>query len=137
MSINNFIFRLNILIIFFTFIICKIDKNRHNGYNFVYDCLGDNKDENDSNAVNKIQIPEDCFDESPFRKYKCCYFEYFKGKEWKTGCMKVLKGDDEDLNDLKYFVSKLSSDTVFNCRQYYLKFKFSFGILFSLLLFLF
>ena len=50
--------------------------------------------------------------------------------------MKIYKGDEEDLNDLKYFVSKLSSDTVFNCRQGYLNYNFYFGILLALILFL-
>ena len=133
MSIRNLFF---IIIILLTFIKSDIYKKRHNGYSATYDCLGDDKGENDSEAVNSIQTPEDCFDESPFRKYECCYFEYKKDEEWKTGCMKIYKGDEEDLNDLKYFVSKLSSDTVFNCRQVYLNNNFSFGILSALLLFL-
>ena len=45
--------------------------------------------------------------------------------------MKIYKGDEEDLNDLKYYVSKLSKDTVFNCRQKYLEFGLIFGILLS------
>ena len=45
--------------------------------------------------------------------------------------MKIYKGDEEDLNDLKYYVSKLSKDTVFNCRQKYLEFSLIFGILLS------
>ena len=120
-----------LLISFFSFIKADIYKNRHNGYEATYDCLGDGKGENDKGAASKIQIPEDCFDESPFRKYECCYFEYKKDDEWKTGCMKIYKGDEEDLNDLKYYVSKLSKDTVFNCRQKYLEFSLIFGILLS------
>ena len=133
MSIKNLSF---ILIILFSFIKSDIYKQRHNGYSATYDCLGDGKGENDSEAAEKIQIPEDCFEESPFRKYECCYFEYKKDDEWKTGCMKIYKGDEEDLNDLKYYVSKLSSDTVFNCRQGYLNYNFYFGILLALILFL-
>ena len=61
-------------------------------------------------------------------KYECCYFEYDVGnetnKDWKTGCMKIYKDDEEDLNDLKYYVSKLSPNTVFNCRQSYLQINF-------------
>ena len=133
MSSKNILY---ILIILFSLHNCKIYKNRHNGYNAYYDCLGDNKGENDQGAKNKIQIPEDCFEESPYRKYECCYFEYFKDNDWKTGCMKILKGDDEDLNDLKDFVSKLSSDTVFNCRQNYLQYSFTFCILLIILLLL-
>ena len=133
MSIRNLSF---ILIILLSFIKSDIYKQRHNGYIATYDCLGDGKGENDSEAAEKIQIPEDCFEESPFRKYECCYFEYKKDDEWKTGCMKIYKGDEEDLNDLKYYVSKLSSDTVFNCRQDYLNYNFSFGVLLALILFL-
>ena len=48
--------------------------------------------------------------------------------------MKIYKGDEEDLNDLKYYVSKLSTDTVFNCRQSYLEISFILGILFSLVI---
>ena len=133
MSYKNLFF---IIIIILSFTKSDIYKDRHNGYTATYDCLGDGKDENDSEGRNSIQIPEDCFDESPFRKYECCYFEYYKNDEWKTGCMKVYKGDDEDLNDLKYFVSKLSSDTVFNCRQSYLNYSLSFRALITLILLL-
>ena len=38
--------------------------------------------------------------------------------------MKIYKDDEEDLNDLKYYVSKLSPNTVFNCRQSYLQINF-------------
>ena len=125
MSIKNLFFT---IILLFSFIKSDIYKNRHNGYKNTYDCLGDNKDESDSEGINSIQTPEDCFDESPYTKYECCFFEYYKDNEWKTGCMKIYKGDEEDLNDLKYFVSKLSSETVFNCKQCFLNFNFSFGI---------
>ena len=121
-----------IIIILLTFTKSNIYINRHNGYTATYDCLGKDRDENDSEASKSIQTPEDCFDESPYRKYECCYFEYYKNNEWKTGCMKIYKGDKEDLNDLKYFVSKLSSDTVFNCKQNYLN--YSFGFLLALVL---
>ena len=133
MSIKNLLY---ISIILFSFIKSDIYINRHNGYNAVYDCLGDDKGENDSEGTNTIQSPEDCFDESPYTKYECCYFEYYKNKNWKTGCMKIYKGDDEDLNDLKYYVSKLSSKTVFNCRQCFLNYNFSFGILLAFIIFL-
>ena len=121
-----------LLISIISFIKSDIYKNRHNNYTATYDCLGEGKGENDKGAAGKILIPEDCFDESPFRKYECCYFEYKKDDgSWKTGCMKIYKGDEEDLNDLKYYVSKLSKDTVFNCRQIYLEFNLIFGILIS------
>ena len=120
-----------ILLSIFSFIKCDIYRDRHNGYKAVYDCLGDGRGEGSGNS---IQIPEDCFDESPLRKYECCYFEYYKDNGWKTGCMKIYKGDEEDLNDLKDFVSKLSTDTVFNCKQKYLE--FSFYIIFIILFFL-
>ena len=129
-----------IIILIFSFIKSDIYRNRHNNYLATYDCLGDGKGENDSGAKNSIQTPEDCFEESPLTKYECCYFEYNAGNEtnenWKTGCMKIYKGDEEDLNDLKYYVSKLSANTVFNCRQNYLQISFIIiGILFSLLIF--
>jgi len=58
---------------------------------------------------------------SPRTKWKCCYFEYINETDDDTipekGCMRVRKNNITDLNDLKYFVSKLSSQTVFNCKQ--------------------
>ena len=131
MSIKIFLF---LLISIFSLIKSGIYKNRHNGYLATYDCLGDGKGENDSGAANAIQTPEDCFEESPLRKYECCFFEYKKEEKWKTGCMKILKGDEEDLNDLKYYVSKLSKDTVFNCKHSYLENSFIFAILLYLMM---
>ena len=119
--------KMNILFIFlsiFFLIKCNIYIDRHNNYKATFDCLGDGKNENDQKAK-EILTPEDCFDESPFRKYECCYFEYLIDDKWKNGCMKIYKGDEEDLNDLKYYVSKLSSKTVFNCRQCFLNYNFS------------
>ena len=123
-----------IILSIFSSIKSDIYRARHNNYLATYDCLGDGKGDNDSGARSSIQIPEDCFEESPIRKYECCYFEYKKVGVWKTGCMKIYKGDEEDLNDLKYYVSKLSTDTVFNCRQSYLEISFIVGILFSLMI---
>ena len=91
MPIKIFLF---LLISIFSLIKSGIYKNRHNGYLATYDCLGDGKGENDSGAANAIQTPEDCFEESPLRKYECCFFEYKKEEKWKTGCMKILKGDE-------------------------------------------
>ena len=54
-----------ILLSIFSFIKCDIYRDRHNGYKAVYDCLGDDRGEGSGNS---IQIPEDCFDESPLRK---------------------------------------------------------------------
>ena len=41
-----------------------------------------------------------------------------------TNIIYEYKGDEEDLNDLKDYVSKLSTDTVFNCKQSFLEFNF-------------
>ena len=98
-------------------------------YKGYYDCFGYNKQKPDSTIV----TAEDCFDESPRTKWKCCFFTYKKDETIFNGCMRVRKGDDEDLNDLKYFVSKLSSETTFNCKQSYLE--YSYIIFISLLLF--
>ena len=106
------------------------DYNRHEN-KYLFDCLGDRTENDDGN---KIKTAEDCFDESPRRKYKCCFFQYKEGNITKNGCMKVKKNNITDLNDLKYFVSKLSQDTIFNCRQNYIA--YSFIISLSLLLFL-
>ena len=112
--------------------------NRHNNYVGLFDCFGYN---NTNKSSNKIITADDCFKESPRTKWKCCYFEYYinddKGEdnvEPNKGCMRVRKGNETDLNDLKFFVSKLSSETVFNCKQNYLI--YSFGISIALLLFL-
>ena len=125
MSIKLSIF---IIISFLSLIKGDIYRNRHDNYKATFDCLGDGKGEEDSDAKSSIQTPEDCFEESPLTKYECCYFEYDVGnetnKDWKTGCMKIYKDDEEDLNDLKYYVSKLSPNTVFNCRQSYLQINF-------------
>ena len=129
--------KMNILFIFlsiFFLIKCNIYIDRHNNYKATFDCLGDGKNENDQKAK-EILTPEDCFDESPFRKYECCYFEDLIDDKWKNGCMKIYKGDEEDLNDLKDYVSKLSTDTVFNCKQSFLEFNFIFGVLLSYILF--
>ena len=129
-------FKKNTIIYFFIIHILFIsnaklsDYNRHD-FNYTFDCLEDNKDNDD--GIN-IETAEDCFDQSPRRKYKCCFFQYKKDGDFKNGCMKVKKNNITDLNDLKYFVSKLSQDTVFNCRQNYIA--YSFIISLSLLLFL-
>ena len=132
MSKNNIII---FCFIFNLFFISSKDKfpdyvNRHNGYEGYFDCLEYAK-KDDSVG---IKTADDCFEESPLTKWKCCYFEYNITGEKKNGCMRVRKGNETDLNDLKYFVSKLSSKTVFNCKQTYLS--FSFGISIALLLFL-
>ena len=132
MSIKLSIF---IIISFLSFIKGDIYRNRHDNYKATFDCLGDGKGEEDSGAKSSIQTPEDCFEESPLTKYECCYFEYLIDDKWKNGCMKIYKGDEEDLNDLKDYVSKLSTDTVFNCKQSFLEFNFIFGVLLSYILF--
>ena len=98
--------------------------NRHDNYKEYYDCL------DKSDKPGDIKSADDCFKKSPIRKWKCCYFEFDEGK----GCMKVRKNNETDLNDLKDFVSGLSMDAVFTCKQNYLI--YSFG-LFILLLFFF
>jgi hypothetical protein len=111
---------------------------RDNSYEGLFDCFEYN---NTNKSAYKIKTADDCFKESPRTKWKCCYFEYYidddKGEdnvEPNKGCMRVIKGNKTDLNDLKYFVSRLSSETVFNCKQNYLI--YSFGISLALLLFL-
>ena len=131
-------FKKNAIIYFFIIHILFIsnaktlnDYNRHDN-KWYFDCLGDGTENDDGN---NIQTAEDCFGKSPRRKYKCCFFQYKdnNGGDQK-GCMKVKKNNITDLNDLKYFVSKLSQNTVFNCRQNYIA--YSFIISLSLLLFL-
>ena len=129
-------FKKNTIIYFFIIHILFIsnaklsDYNRHD-HNYTFDCL---EDEKDNDGGKNIVTAEKCFDESPRRKYKCCFFQYKEGESWNNGCMKVKKNNITDLNDLKYFVSKLSTETVFNCRQNYIA--YSFIISLSILLFL-
>ena len=114
--------------IFFAFILSfskvlnfpdHIDRHNNN-YRGTYDCFRYNGTANEKN----IMTADDCFEESPRTKWKCCFFTYNN----ETGCMRARKGDDEDLNDLKYYVSKLSSETTFNCKQNYLEYSFVFII---------
>ena len=130
-------FKKNTIIYFFIIHILFISnaKNlteyiRHD-FNWYFDCFGNEIGTDDQNEINTA---EDCFDKSPRRKWKCCFFQYKEEDGWKNGCMRVKKNNITDLNDLKYFVSKLSQETVFNCRQNYIA--YSFIISLSLLLFL-
>ena len=132
-------FKSNAMIFFFIiiFILSNEKKlkaaNRDTDYKAYYDCIEDGKSKDDAN---KIQTAEDCFKQSPMTKWKCCYFEYNKKDEnnFDKGCMKVRKNNITDLNDLKDFVSKLSSNVVFNCKQIYLS--YSFIIIISMILLL-
>ena len=128
----------NIIIFCFIFNLSFISSkdeyiNRHNNYNDFFDCSEKARKNKD-----KIITADDCFKKSPRTKWKCCYFEYINETDDDTipekGCMRVRKNNITDLNDLKYFVSKLSSQTVFNCKQNYIN--SSFGILLALLFFL-
>ena len=122
MSIN--LLKINLLIfvlIQISNIQCKDYIDRHHKYKAYFDCLGDMKESDDDGD---IITANDCFEESPRRKWKCCYFEYYKDDKWNKGCMKILKNNKTDLNDLKDFVSKLSSETVFNCKSNYINFSF-------------
>ena len=127
-NINLFCFIINLVLILSD----DFDKlNRFDNYLGYFDC----KKFNNSEPNPKIKTAEDCFEESPVRKWKCCYFEYIDDNNtFHYGCMRVRKNNITDLNDLKYFVSKLSTETVFNCKQNYIM--YSFGISFALLLFL-
>ena len=104
--------------------------NRNYSYNNYFDC----KENLDEDSINSA---EDCFKKSPRTKWKCCYFEYNDSPDGKTGkgCMRVRKGNQTDLNDLKYFISKISSNTVFNCKQSYLIYYFGFSISLLILMF--
>ena len=120
-------FKLNEMIFFFIFSVLILsnaktlhEANRHdNNYKAYFDCIEDGK-ENDDDEI--IITAQDCFDQSPRTKWKCCYFEYNKGNEEKYGCMKVKKDDIYDLNDLKDYVSNLGPNVVFNCKQTYLSY---------------
>ena len=125
----------NIIIFCFIFNLSFISSkdeyiNRHNNYNKFFDCSKKAEKNKD-----KIITADDCFKKSPRTKWKCCYFEYINETDDipEKGCMRVRKNNITDLNDLKYFVSKLSSQTVFNCKQNYIN--SSFGILLALLFF--
>ena len=107
--------------------------NRFGGYEGNFDCYEIGNKENKDN----IESPEDCFDISPRTKWNCCYFEYdINDNNRKYGCMRYRKGNETDLNDLKNYISKLSTRTVLNCRQYYIAYPFILSIS-LLILFLF
>ena len=130
---NTIIYFLFIHILFISNVKTLTDYNRHEN-EYIFDCLGDNKGIEDAGGK-EIETAEDCFDKSPRRKWKCCFFQFkINNVSFQNGCMKVKKNNITDLNDLKYFVSKLSTETVFNCRQNYIA--YSFIISLSLLLFL-
>ena len=95
-----------------------------------FDCLDEAEKE-----AEKIKSAEDCFKKSPIYKWKCCYFEYKEDNEMKNGCMKVRKNNETDMNDLKNYISKLSSYTVFNCRQVYLTYSLFMSLALLFLLF--
>ena len=105
------------------------EANRHDNYKAYFDCIEDNKEDDDT-----IITAEDCFEQSPRTKWKCCYFEYKKNGENENGCMKVKKDDISDLNDLKDFVSKLSTNAIFNCKHTYLSYSIIITISMILLL---
>ena len=86
-------------------------------YSGLFDCI-----EIGQNSNNGIEDPESCFKKSPRTKWKCCYFEYYNEStsEYEKGCMRYRKNNISDLNDLKYYITKLSDDTILNCRQNYL-----------------
>ena len=105
------------------------EADRHNNYKATFDCVKDG-----ATSSNDIETAEDCFEESPATKWKCCYFEYKEGNNVKNGCMKVKKDDISDLNDLKYYVSKLSPNAVFTCRLNYLSYSFTLSALIMLIL---
>ena len=96
--------------------------------------------EKDLNCIEKMNSndiisSDDCFAINPGRKWKCCYFEFInKDGETEHGCMKYRKNNEADLNDLKDYISKFSSNIMLDCRQNYLI--YSIGILFAFLLFL-
>ena len=134
MSKKNIIILCSLFNLFFVLSKTKFPDyiNRHNNYKGYFDCFNYNNSQENSE---KIETADDCFEESPLTKWKCCYFEYNDSKTIKNGCMRARKDNETDLNDLKYFVSKLSPKAVFNCKQTNLS--YSFGILIGLLLFLF
>ena len=120
MSKKNIIINIFIIIITILYSNEKDDYiNRHDNYNKYFDCVDKSENPGDINSA------DDCFKKSPIRKWKCCYFEYNGEK----GCMKVRKNNETDLNDLKDFVSSLSIDTVFTCKQNYLIYSFGLSIL--------
>ena len=108
--------------------------NRFGKYNGNFDCYEIGNNENKDN----IDSPEECFDISPRIKWNCCYFEYDikSSDDKKYGCMRYRKDNETDLNDLKYYISKLSTRTVLKCRQYYITYPFILSIS-LLILFLF
>ena len=87
---------------------------RYEGYDGYFDCSKEGNKENTDN----IKSPEDCFKKSPRTKWKCCYFEF----DDNIGCMRYRKNNETDLNDLKYFISRLSTKSVLNCRNNYISY---------------
>ena len=131
-------FKSNVLIFFFfmtIFILSNAktlkEADRHDNYKAYFDCIEDDKGEDEEN---KIITAQNCFDQSPRTKWKCCYFEYKVENDVRKGCMKVKKDDISDLNDLKDFVSNLATNAVFNCKQTYLSYTFIITISMILLL---
>ncbi len=122
-----------IIIISIISIIKNIDYiDRYNGYDGVFDCLGNGTNIDEDGVFND---PETCFKNRPRTKWNCCYFEYYNetSEKYQKGCMRYRKNNISDLNDLKYYITKLSEDNVLNCRQNYLI--SSFILLFTLFLF--
>ena len=118
MSKKKKIFNCFMIIISIISIIKNVDYiDRYNGYEGVFDCLGNGTI---ADEKNEIKDPEACFKKSPRTKWKCCYFEYNNGTAYEKGCMRYRKNNISDLNDLKYYITKLSDDTILNCRQNYL-----------------
>ena len=69
MSIKNLLY---ISIILFSFIKSDIYINRHNGYNAVYDCLGDDKGENENieEALGKLYFCNESYNNLTTDKLK-------------------------------------------------------------------
>ena len=124
----------NIIIKFFIIILIldlssSVDDNRPENFTLMSNCNKKGEEDN-SNITNS----NDCFSKKPGRKWKCCYYEYKDGAQDKKGCMRYRKNDESDLNDLKDYISLFSSNIMLDCKQNYLT--YSFGIVFSFLLFL-
>ena len=126
MSKNNKIIK---FMIFILILDLSLSDNRHENFNLISNCNKEGEPDN-TNVTNS----DECFAKKPGRKWKCCYFEYNDGNEDVRGCMRYKKNDENDLNDLKDYISTFSSNVMLDCGQKYLI--YSFGILFSFLLFL-
>ena len=116
-------------LIFILILDLSLSDNRHENFTMTSNCNKKGEQENKG-----IKDPDDCFGQKPGRKWKCCYYEYKEGDEHVKGCMRYRKNDESDLNDLKDYISTFSSNVMLDCGQKYLI--YSFGILFSFLLFL-